>query len=391
MRTLPVASVTDQESKAEPARSRAIPLFDTAGENRRCLPQIQDALDEVLHSGKFIGGPAVETFERAFAQYCGAGHAVGVANGTDALALALSALGIGPGDEVVTSAYSFIATAQAIARTGAQPVFVDIDSATYNLDPTLVERALTPRTKAILVVHLFGRCAPMRELTSIARRHGLPLVEDAAQAHGASIDGQRVGSFGVTGCFSFYPTKNLGALGDGGAVVTNDAELARRIRDLAHHDRRGAGDFGSLGTNSRLDALQAAALTVKLAYLDEGNRRRRDIARLYRDLLLDVPLFLPTFAPESAPHIFPIRVPPALRDPLVRHLTEWQIGTRIYYERPLPRTSGFAPLVSAEASFPNADQASGEVLALPLYPTLSDESVRHVCRVVQEFLVRALS
>jgi len=365
-----------------------ISLFDVQHYHRSMRDILETAIKRVLSNGQFIGGQEVRLFEERFAEYCRVEHAVGVGNGTDALVLALRAMGIGPGDEVITTAYSFVATSQAIVQVGATPRFVDIEKSGFNLDSAFLEQSLSSRTRAILVVHLFGRPAPMDSILTFAKVHGLPVIEDAAQAHGARYRGRPVGSLGDIGCFSFYPTKNLGAIGDGGAITTQSGAIARRVRLLANHDRlENEGDFGPLGTNSRLDALQAAVLNQKLNDLEERNERRRELARLYDKCLSGLPIDVSQQDDtlESAPNIYAIRVKAHQRDRLGKALHESGIETRVYYPLPIPRMTGFQRFVGQEQVFPEADAASREVLALPFHPDLECENVKWISDRVKKF------
>lgn len=287
-----------------------IPLVDLKAQYSAIRSEIDAALSRVVNNSAFILGDEVSGFERAFAEYCGSAHAVGVASGTAALRLALLAGGIGAGDEVITSPHTFIATAEAIAHTGARPVLVDIDPTTYNLDAELLAGVIGPRTRAVLPVHLYGRPAPMGPILAIARRHGLVVVEDACQAHGARLETRRVGTFGNAGCFSFYPGKNLGAFGDAGMVITDDADWAARLRLLRDHGRTEKYVHTTIGYGERLDALQAAVLGAKLPHLEDWNEKRRTAARTYHDLLAGLPLTLPEDDPdgESVCHLFVVRV-----------------------------------------------------------------------------------
>lgn len=365
-----------------------VSLFDVRAQNESIRQELEPAISAVFRQGAFIGGPAVTGFESAFRAFCRTEHCVGVANGTDALFLALRGFGIGAGDEVITTACSFVATAQAVVRSGAAVRFVDIEPATCNIDPDRIAEQITPRTRAIIPVHLFGQPADMGAILRIARRHDLIVIEDAAQAHGA-LDGNRVvGSLGDAACFSFYPTKNLGACGDGGAIVTNDGGVAETVRRLTHHAARGAGDYGSDGTNSRLDAFQAAILQVKLRHLDRWNRRRRGIARLYEQCLSGLEIQLPVERPGSASvfHVYPIRVAGGRRDELQQYLAAGGIETRTYYPRPLPYVTGFSAGRTDRESFPEAVRASLENLALPCHPELTDSAAEFVAGRVRAFL-----
>jgi dTDP-4-amino-4,6-dideoxygalactose transaminase len=344
----------------------------------------------VLESGAFVEGPFVAGFERTFADHCRRKHCIGVGNGSDALFLALRAAGVGPDDEVITTAFSFVATAQAIVRTGAAVRFVDIQRDTFNLDPRLVEGLVTKRTRAIVPVHLFGRPADSRAIHRLACRHRLAVVEDAAQACGATADGKPVGSFGKLSCFSFYPTKNLGGLGDGGAVVTDSGYLAERVRKLSRHARLAKLDYAAEGFNSRLDAIQAALLTVKLGRLPEWTQKRRQIAALYRERLAGASVAVPTWPADVQPawHVFPVRVPADHRDPLQRHLHDCGVETRVYYPRPLPRLKGFGRYVVDGQTFPETSRASQELLGLPMSPNLTAAAVGEIAAGILGYLAQ---
>jgi dTDP-4-amino-4,6-dideoxygalactose transaminase len=328
----------------------------------------------VLASQVFILGPEVEACEREVAEYCGVRHAVGVSSGTDALLVALMALGIGPGNEVIAPAYSFFATAGVIARLGAVPVFVDIDPVTYAIDPGACARAVTPRTRAILPVHLFGRCADMTALETVAARHGVPMVEDAAQAIGATFGGRRAGALGRMGCFSFFPSKNLGAFGDGGMVTTDDDALAERLRTLRVHGAKPKYHHAMVGGNFRLDALQAAVVRVKLRHLDRWAAQRRANAALYDRLLSDLPAVVRPEACEG--HVFNqyvVRLPE--RDRVMDSLRQQGIGCEVYYPVPLHRQECFAASGYGPDSLPVSEQAARETLALPIYPELTPAQI----------------
>jgi dTDP-4-amino-4,6-dideoxygalactose transaminase len=347
--------------------------------------ELDQAVQEVLRSGWFILGEQVAAFERAFAEYCGAQYAVTVANGTDAIQLALMACGIGRGDEVITTPLSATFTALAISAAGATPVFVDIDPETFNIDPSLIEASIGSRTRAILPVHLYGQPASLDPILDIARRHGLRVIEDAAQAHGASYKGQRVGTIGDLGCFSFYPSKNLGALGDGGLVTTNDSELAERLRMLRNGGQRARYDHQLLGINSRLDELQAAVLRVKLRYLDQWNKRRRHIAALYTALLGDSSVEPPSerVDGEHVCHLYVVRCHD--RAALQRHLTARGVQTAVHYPTPIHLQGAYRQLGIGPGSLPIAELATEEILSLPIYPELSDAKIRYVAQCVAEF------
>jgi len=350
----------------------AIPLVDVKAQYAPLLDAVKERIAEVLDSGRFILGPNVEAFEREAAAYLGVAETVGVANGTDALVLVLDALGIGPGDEVVCPAFTFFATAEAIARRGATPVFCDIDPATLNLDPEDVARRVTPRTKAILAVHLFGRPAPIGELPE-----GVPVIEDAAQAFGAP----RVGSVGVAATFSFFPTKNLFGLGDGGLVATGDPALAERVRMLRFHGSRDKKDFELVGYNSRLDELQAAVLRLFLGELDGWNAARREAAARYAELGLGELCELPEDEPGLVYHMYVVRS--AERDRIAAALAEAGIASASYYRRPLHLQPALGYLGYAEGDLPETERAAAENLALPLWAGISRAEQERVVEAVR--------
>ena len=359
-----------------------VPLLDLAAQYASIKPEIDAAIDRVVASQRFVLGPVVQACEEAVAAYVGSAHGVGVSSGTDALLVALMAEDIGPGDEVVTTPFSFFATAGAISRVGATPVFVDIDPATFNIDPTLIEDRITARTRAILPVHLFGQMAEMAPIMEIARRCGLAVIEDAAQAIGARHDGQNAGTSGHYGCFSFYPTKNLGGYGDGGIVVTNDPARAEKLRALRVHGETTRYHHRVVGGNFRLDALQAAVIHAKLPHLDRWTDARIANAALYRRLLRDptaATLVLPRTTTER--HVFNqfvVRV--ADRDRVQARLTAAGIGTAIYYPVPLHLQECFTELGYRPGDLPNAERAASEVLALPIFPELTARQIRYVAR-----------
>lgn len=369
-----------------------VPLCDLQAQYRELQPQFEAALARVLASGQVILGPEVAALENEVAHYCGVSQAVGCSSGSDALLLALHALEIGPGDEVIVPTFTFFATAGAICRTGARPVFTDIDPITYNLDPQQIESKITPQTRAILVVHLFGQCAEMEPLWRIAEQHNLILIEDAAQALGAEYQGKRVGSLGSLGCFSFYPTKNLGGFGDAGMVVTPDPEWASRMACLRVHGMEPRYYHKYLGWNSRLDALQAALLRVKLPHLERWIEARQAIARRYDELLAEEHLTHFLQRPATAPqrrHTFNqyvVRVAQGERDNLVRHLKSDGIGCEIYYPLPLHLQQCLRYLGYQRGDFPIAEQACGEVLAFPIYPELTLDQQRRVVQSCVSFL-----
>jgi dTDP-4-amino-4,6-dideoxygalactose transaminase len=357
-----------------------IPLLDLTAQYATIRDEIRSAVDRVLESQRFILGPEVEAFEREIAAYCGCAHAIGVSSGTDALLVALMALGISPGDEVITPAYSFFATAGAIARLGATPVFVDIDSDTYNIDATKIESRITSRTKAILPVHLFGQMAEMEEILRIAARHRLRVIEDAAQAIGSEQHGRQAGSTGEAGCLSFFPSKNLGGAGDGGMVTTNSAELADRVRMLRNHGFRTRYDNELLGGNFRLDAIQAAVLRVKLRHLDQWTEGRQRNAAEYRKRM---PSGVGLPKESAGRHIYnQFVVRHARRDALMDLLKKEQICCEVYYPIPLHMQTCFKSLGYRPGDFPASEQAARESLALPIYPELTTDRIQRVCDVI---------
>ena len=360
----------------------SVPLLDLKTQYASIRDEIRTAVDRVLDSQQFILGPEVESLEREVAEYCGCRHAIGVSSGTDALLVVLMALDLRPGDEVITSAYSFFATAGAIARLGATPVFVDIDRATFNIDTSRIESRITAKTRAILPVHLYGQMADMAAILEIAGRHKLPVIEDAAQAIGAERGGYRAGSAGAAGCLSFFPSKNLGGAGDGGMVATNNPELAERVRMLRNHGFRTKYHNELLGGNFRLDALQAAVLRVKLRYLDRWTEARQRNAAEYRACLpaaVEPPVEL---AGRHVYNQFVIRHP--RRDALIEHLKAQRIGCEVYYPVPLHLQKCFASSGNRPGDFPVSELASMETLALPVYPELTADMIRRVARAIAQ-------
>jgi dTDP-4-amino-4,6-dideoxygalactose transaminase len=362
-----------------------IPFGDLRLQYQAIKVELDRAIQSVLEEGWFILGKRVSALEREFAAYCGAAFGIGVANGTDALQLALMACDVGLEDEVVTSPLSATFTALAISATGAIPRFVDIDPETYNLDPQRLEEAIGPRTKAIIPVHLYGQPADMDPILAIARQHDLKVIEDAAQAHGAEYKGRNAGTLGDVACFSFYPSKNLGAFGDAGMVVTDDEALAEKVRMLRHGGQRGRYEHVLLGLNSRLDELQAAILRVKLTHLDEWNARRRHLAALYTALLgdsaVDPPLEIPNV--KHVYHLYVIRTPD--RDALQQYLDEQGVGTAIHYPTPIHLQGAYCSLGIAPGSFPEAERAAQQILSLPIYPELTDTKVRRVAAHIRDW------
>ena len=366
-----------------------VPLIDFNPQYLPIRSEILSAIARVCDTHQFILGAEVEQLEAELAQDVGARHAIGVSSGTDALLVSLMALDVGPGDEVIVPTLSFFATAGAVARLGATPVFVDLDPATLMIDPAAAARAVTPRTKALVPVHLFGLCADMDPLIELAAAHGFRIVEDAAQALGATYKGRPAGPLGDLGCFSFFPTKNLGAFGDAGLVVTNDDALGKRVRLLRNHGASPKYYHREIGGNFRLDALQAAVLRVKRPHLAEWNRQRRRNADVYRDLFtrerLHERMTLP--ADPDGVHIYHqyvVRV--SDRDAVRKHLTSCGVATEIYYPVPFHRQECFAGYVTDPAAFPHADAAVSEVLALPIYPGLTESQQRHVVSSIAQAL-----
>ena len=367
-----------------------VPLLDLQAQYVSIRDDLQQAVERVMNSQRFVLGDEVRGLESSIAEYCQTKHAVGCASGSDALLLALMALDVKAGDEVITTPFSFFATGASIARLGARPVFVDIDPRCYNIDPSQVAGAITPRTKVIMPVHLYGQCAAMDPLLDLGRRHGIPVVEDAAQAIGATDNGRRAGSMGVIGCFSFYPTKNLGGAGDGGILTTNDDEVAARLRRLRTHGGSNEYEHEEIGINSRLDELQAAVLRVKFPSLDKWSDERAEKAETYTKLLKDADLRFPLITPEvrsEGRHIFHqyvIRVP-GNRDALMEHLKSHGIGSKVYYPIPLHLQKCFDYLGYQKGDFPEAEAAALETVALPAYPELSEEQQVYVVEMIKRF------
>jgi dTDP-4-amino-4,6-dideoxygalactose transaminase len=364
-----------------------IPLVDLSAQYKSIKEEVDLAISDVIGATAFIGGPHLEAFEKAFASFCAAKHCIGVGNGTDALFIALRTLGIGPGDEVITVANSFIATSEAISLTGARVVFVDIDPQTYNIDVTKIEDKITSRTKAIVPVHLYGQPVDVDPLVTIAHRHDLRIVEDCAQAHGARYKNRPVGTFGDMATFSFYPGKNLGAYGDGGALITNDDELALKARMFANHGRVEKYDHATEGVNSRLDGLQAAILDVKLKHLTDWTERRRKNASFYNDCLKDTKLVLPLENKdvEAVYHLYVVRIESTARQKLQDHLKRHGVSTGIHYPIALPNLKAYSYLGHREADFPAATRASREVLSLPMFPELQSAQIEYIADRIREF------
>src|ERR1051326_4531065 len=362
-----------------------VPFLDLNAHHIGLLNEFTDAIREVIEGSAFAGGPFVEKFEREFAAYCGSKYAIGVGNGTDALWLALLALGIGEGDEVITVPNTFIATTEAIICCKARPVFVDVDPITFTLNSAELERGLTPRTKAVIPVHLFGQSADMDPIVQFARANGLSLVEDAAQAHGALYKGQSAGTIGDAGCFSFYPGKNLGAFGEAGAVVTNDAELAEKIRVLRDHGQSRKYHHTLMGWNCRMDGIQAAVLSVKLRHLEQANLRRRQCASLYNEAFAELDEVATPVEADYARHVYHIYgVRVHGRDELRRSLEAKGIGCGVHYPIPIHLQEVWRNLGYSEGAFPVAENLAGELLSLPMFPELAREQIEYVVRCVRE-------
>jgi dTDP-3-amino-3,4,6-trideoxy-alpha-D-glucose transaminase len=356
-----------------------VPLVDLQLQHRSLRAEIMEAVAAVMDRGNFILGEEVEAFEREFAEYQGCRHGVGVASGLDALALALRAAGVGPGDEVIAPANTFVATVLAISQIGAAPVLVDVDADSFTLDPDGLPHAITPHTKAVLPVHLFGQIAEMDAIEPIASRHGLIVIEDAAQAHGAELRGARAGKWGRAACFSFYPAKNLGAYGDGGAVLTNDAKLADQVRVLRNYGARVKYQHIAQGCNSRLDALQAAILRVKLRRLEAWNAARRRVASAYRERLADTGLVLPRELPERKHVYYLFVVRTADPGALHRYLEAQGIETGFHYPIPIHRLPAYRSLADGEGAFPVTEALARSILSLPMFPEMTEAQIDFVC------------
>jgi len=360
-------------------------MVDVVGQYQKIKPEVDAAIHRVLDSGQFIQGKDVGEFECAVAGYLDVKFAIGCASGTDALQIAMMAYGIGPGDEVISTPFTFVATAETIAILGAKPVYVDIDPKTFNIDPLLIERAITPRTKAIIPVHLYGQPADMDPIMRIARKHNLKVIEDSAQALGASYKGKKVCSIGDIGCISFFPSKNLGGFGDGGMMVTNDQATAEKLRVVAAHGSRVRYYHDMIGVNSRLDTIQAALLHVKLRYLDQWNRARQEAAERYNRLLGGTPVTVPSISADGI-HIFhqyTLRVPK--RDDLALHLKEKGVPHAVYYPVPLHLQKAFAMSGGKPGDFPVTEKATEEVISLPMHTELTEEQQVFITNPIKEF------
>ena len=364
-----------------------VPFLNLKAQYLAIQDEVQEAMQRVIEKTAFAGGPFVQQFEQEFAAYCQTKHAMGVGSGTSALWLALAGLGVGEGDEVITTPNTFIATAEAITFAGATPVFVDVDEHTYNIDPALIEEKITPRTRAIIPVHLFGQTADLAPILAIARKHGLYVIEDASQAHGALYQGQPAGSLGDVGCFSFYPGKNLGAYGEAGGVVTNNTDLTRYIQMMKDHGQSTKYYHDIVGWNDRMDGLQGAVLSVKLKYIDQWNEQRRQHAQAYTNLLSDVPgIILPRTAEYGTHvfHIYAIRV--NQRDQVKAEMEKRGVHCGIHYPLPLHLQKAYADLGYVQGDFPVTERCAESYLSLPMYPELTHEQIHHVARVLKQSL-----
>ena len=364
-----------------------VPQLDLAAQYAAIGGEIRTAVERVLASHQFILGREGTAIEEEIAALCGVSNGVGVASGTDALILALRACGIKAGDEVLLPPFTFVATGSAVSALGAKPVFADVRPETYNLDPAELERRATPRTRAIVVVHLYGLAADMNPILAFARARKLPVIEDNAQAIGASYKGRRAGSFGDAACFSFYPTKNLGAYGDAGMVISNSAEIAARIRTLRNHGQTGKYQSSEPGWNSRMDEIQAAILRVKLRHLSDWQHARRSNAAEYTRLLQQIPGVMPPIEPEGFEHVYhQYTIRTEQRNALQQHLAAQRIGSTVYYPYPLHLQPLYASLGHKAGDFPHAERAAQEVLSLPMYPELRKEQIRRVVETIAGFL-----
>jgi len=369
-----------------------IPFVDLKSQYNSIKSEIDSAISTVISQSAFIGGSHLKNFEEAFAKYCNARYCIGVANGTDALFIALKSLGVGAGDEVITVANSFIATSEAITMAGARIVFVDINPQTYNIDTNKIEGRITSRTKAIIPVHLYGQPADMDPILKLAKKYNLKVIEDAAQAHGAMYKGRRIGSLGDAACFSFYPGKNLGAYGDGGAIATDNEELAQKVTMFANHGRSAKYNHEIEGVNSRLDGLQAAILRVKLNHLKEWTDMRRNNAYCYNRYLADSGLITPVEIDDvtAVYHLYVVRVKKESRQKLQAHLLSRGIATGIHYPIALPNLRAYAHLGHSENDFPMATKASLEILSLPMFPELNETQIKFITDEMKNFITAEL-
>jgi len=361
-----------------------VPFVDLKIQHQAIKAEIDVALRNVMEKTAFIGGEEVKTFEDAFSAYCGTAHCLGCGNGTDAIFLALRALGVGPGDEVITAANSFIASSEGISMAGAKPVFADYEDDTYTISPAAIAAKITSRTRAIIPVHLYGQMADMEAITALAKRHNLLIVEDAAQAHGAELGGKRAGFHGHCATFSFYPGKNLGAYGDAGAVVTNDTAIAQKMRQFANHGSASKYDHVVEGVNSRLDGMQAAVLNVKLPHLERWTEVRRKTAQIYDGLLADADLVLPKVRKDARHvyHLYVVRVKD--RDAARAKLSERGVDTGIHYPVALPLLTAYAHLGHKAEDFPNAAANAANLISLPMFGDISEDQARYVAQTVRD-------
>ena len=372
-------------SPVEAKKSAPVPFLDLRAHHEPFMEEFVGAFRRVAETSAFAGGPFVAAFEKEFAAFCGAKHCIAVGNGTDALWLSLLALGVGPGDEVITVPNSFMATAEAISYCGAKPVFVDVDEETYTMDVTQLEKAITVRTRAIIPVHLYGQMADMDAILAIAARYGVPVVEDACQAHGAKRNGRTAGTAGATGCFSYYPGKNLGAFGEAGGITTNDSELCTKMQVLRDHGQAKKYFHSMIGWNARMDGIQGAILSIKLRHLAAGNESRRQHAEMYDSLLADEPrIITPASAAgtENVHHIYPVRV--ANRDQVLAKMNARGLNCAIHYPVPIHLQEAYAGLGLKAGSFPVVERVAGELLSLPMYPELKPEQVQRVAEGLKE-------
>lgn len=366
-----------------------VPFLDLKTQNKNILPQIYPLFEEIIESASFVGGEHIQKFEEEFAEFCRRKYCAAVNSGTDALRFALIAGGIKQGDEIITVPNTFIATTEAITQSGARPIFVDINPGTYNIDVSRIEQAITPKTKAIIPVHLYGQCADMDAILDIAQRYNLLVIEDACQAHGAEYKGKRAGSMGLVGCFSFYPGKNLGAFGEGGAVVSDDEIVIQKIKRLRDHGQVKKYEHEMEGYNGRLDTLQAAVLRTKLRYLEEWNSLRRQNAALYEELLKAVKEIVLPYEPEwskAVYHLYVIRVKE--RDRLQKELSELSIHTGLHYPTPLHLQRVYTHLGYKNGSFPIAEKYAKEILSLPMFPELKREQIEYTAESIKKCLYK---
>jgi len=373
----------------ERSNTLKVPFLDLKTQYESIKDEMHHSVQKVFESCAFAGGPFVTEFEKTFAAYCGTKHAVGVASGTDAIWVVLMAIGIGPGDEVITVPNTFMATAEAVSFCGAKPVFADIDERTYNINPELIERAITPRTKAVIPVHLYGQTADMDPIIKIAAKHNLHVIEDACQAHGAEYKGKRAGSMGIAGCFSFYPGKNLGAYGEAGAITTNNSDLAEKLYTFRDHGQQKKYYHSVVGWNARMDGLQGAVLSVKLKHLNKWNDARRKNARLYNNLLANVDGITTPAEAAYAKHIYHIyAVRAANRDALMNALAQKEIYCGIHYPIPIHMQDAYRFLGYKKGDFPIAEKCADEQLSLPMFPEISPEQIKRVSDEIRAFYMQ---